>query len=123
MLTHGGVFGGNSRAITPTALTRFQDEVLVKELRQEGAQPQLEGLLPLGVRDHPSHQIGLLEDSKNFDSSKALKKDLPFHFNLKAGREEVVAAGLPLQGAAAVGAEVRRGVVLDQGEQIRVAHI
>ena len=123
MLTHGGVFGGNSRAITPTALTRFQDEVLVKELRQEGAQPQLEGLLPLGVRDHPSHQIGLLEDSKNVDCSKALKKDLPFHFNLKAGREEVVAAGLPLQGAAAVGAEVRRGVVLDQGEQIRVAHI
>ena len=53
----------------------------------------------------------------------ALKKELPFHFNLKAGREEVVAAGLPLQGAAAVGAEVRRGVVLDQGEQIRVAHI
>ena len=48
-----------------TKLTRFQNEVLVKELRQEAAQPQLERLPPLGVRDHPPHEIGLLKDVRN----------------------------------------------------------
>ena len=45
-----------------TKLTRFQYEALIKELRQEAAEPQLECLLALGVRDHPTHEIGLLKD-------------------------------------------------------------